>query len=200
MRFDYALQAPLPVDSARIELASDNSLAPITLLAHPPISAADAWTPLASTTAFRLRQGDETIRNGDIELRGTERLRDFRIESRTPMATPPQLTLSFRPDSFVFLAEGDGPYSLGVGSAHARRSEYPVDAALASLRATLGKDSAATDRRAGSARVSGGETALRPVPPPTPWRRWLLWSVLIGGAVLIAGFALSLLRGSKPPE
>jgi hypothetical protein len=199
VRFDYALQAPLPVDSARIELANDNALAPITLFALPPAAATDAWKPLASITAFRLRQGDETIRNGDIELRGTERLRDFRIESRTPMATPPQLTLSFRPDSFVFLAEGGGPYSLGVGSSRARRAEYPVDAALASLRATLGKDWQPPIAALGSARVSGGEAALLPAPPPTPWRRWLLWAVLIGGAVLIAGFALSLLRGSKPP-
>jgi hypothetical protein len=33
-----------------------------------------------------------------------------------------------------------------------------------------------------------------------PWRRWLLWAILVGGAGLIATLALSLLRGAKPPE
>jgi len=200
VRFDYALKSAVPVDTARIELATDNALAPLTLLAHPPQSAADAWTRLATITAFRLRQGDDTIRNGDIELGGTERLRDFRIESRTPIAAPPQLTLSFRPESFVFLAQGNGPYSLAVGSAVARRADYPVDAALASLRASLGKGWQPPIAALGSARVSAGETALRAAPPPTPWRRWLLWGVLIAGALLVAAFALSLLRGAKPPE
>ena len=71
---------------------------------------------------------------------------------------------------------------------------------LASLRASLGKDWQPPIAALGSARVSAGETALRAAPPPTPWRRWLLWGVLIGGALLVAAFALSLLRGAKPPE
>jgi hypothetical protein len=200
VRFDYALKAPVPADTARIELANDNALAPVTLLAHSPESAPDAWTRLATITAFRLRQGDDTIRNGDIALDGTARLRDFRIESKTPIATPPQLSVSFRPDSFVFLAQGDGPYSLAVGSANARRADYPVDAALASLRASLGKDWQPPIASLGPARIAGGESALRAAPRPTPWRQWLLWGVLVGGALLVAAFALSLLRGSKSPQ
>jgi len=192
-RFDYVLPAALPVDSARIELANDNALAPLTLLARMPGS---AWNELASVTAFRLRSGDEAIRNGDIEWTGSTRLREFRLETRVLLAAPPRLTLRYRPDRFVFLAEGHGPYTLAVGSAHARHADYPVDVALASLRARLGKDWQPPAAQLGVARESGGMQALHPVAiaAPSPWRRWLLWGVLVVAATVVGGFALSLLR------
>ncbi len=194
-RFDYALSAALPVDAARIELANDNALAPLALSAH---AHGDAWSELASVTAFRLRSGDDTIRNGDVEWSGGTRLREFRIDARVPLATPPRLTLRYRPDRFVFLAEGDGPYTLAVGSARARRADYPVDVALPSLRARLGKDWQPPAAQLGVARESGGAQVLQAVAigAPSPWRRWLLWGVLVVAAGMVGGFALSLLRSA----
>jgi hypothetical protein len=194
-RFDYTLTAALPVDTARIELASDNALASITLLARA--SDATPWNRIAAITAFRLLQGGEPLRNGDVDVSNAPRLREFRIESTTTLAEAPRLTLGFRPDSLIFLAEGKGPYVLAAGSAQARHAEYPIEAALASLRSTLGKDWQPPLATLGTAQASGGDAALHAPPPPLPWRRWLLWAILVGGAALIAGLALSLLRGAK---
>lgn len=193
--FDYTLPARLPVDRARIELASDNALAQLTLLARDDDAA--AWRPLARLDAYRLRQGEETLRNEDVELPPGLPLRTFRIASRTPLAAAPQLTLGYRADAFVFLAEGAGPYTLAVGSRGARRPDYPVEAALASLRATLGRDWQPPTATLGAIRVSAGDVALRAPEPPLPWRRWLLWAVLVAGAAAVGGFALSLLRQKK---
>lgn len=193
-RFDYTLSAPLPVHAARIELANDNALAPLIL----SVRDGDTWRELAHVTAFRLRSGDETIHNADVEWPVTSRLREFRIDSRVPLAAPPKLSLDVRPDRFVFLAEGDGPFVLAVGSARARHADYPVNVALASLRARLGKDWQPPLAQLGFARESGGARALQPTPieSPLPWRRWLLWSVLVVAAAVVGGFALSLLRGA----
>lgn len=193
-RFDYTLPAPLPVRAARIELANDNALAPLILSARD----GDTWRELARATAFRLRSGEETIRNADVEWPDASRLREFRIDSRVPLAVPPRLSLDIRPDRFVFLAEGDGPFVVAVGSARARHADYPVDIALASLRARLGKDWQPPLARLGAAHESGGAHALQPTPvdSPLPWRRWLLWSVLVIAASVVGGFALSLLRGA----
>ncbi len=196
-RFDYTLPSALPIDVARIELATDNALAPLTLSARMLDRSGNVWSELGRINAFRLRSGDETIRNADIELNGAARLREFRIESRVPLAMAPRLTLGYRPDSFVFLAEGDGPYTLAVGSARARRADYPVDAALAGLRAKSGKDWQPALAHLGVAKESGGTAALKPLPAPTPWRRWLLWGVLIAAAAVVGGFALSLLRDAR---
>ena len=100
----------------------------------------------------------------------------------------------------MFLAEGNAPYVLAAGSRSARRPDYPIEPALASLRATLGKDWQPPVAKLGVAQASGWRCALRTPPLPLPWRRWLLWAILVGGALLIAGLALSLLRGAKPPQ
>ncbi|MEP7096605.1 MAG: DUF3999 family protein [Dokdonella sp.] len=198
--FDYTLAAALPVVSARIELANDNALAPLTLSARTPGQSGSVWSELGRINAFRLRSGDETIRNSDIDLTSTRRLREFRLDSAVPLATAPRLTLGYRPDSFVFLAEGAGPYMLAVGSARARRADYPVDAALAGLRATSGKDWQPALAHLGVGKESGGATVLSLPPPPLPWRRWLLWGVLIAAAAVVGGFALSLLRDARTSE
>lgn len=199
VRFDYVLPAPLPIDVARVGLASDNALARITLFARLSDAPDAPWVRIATQTAFRLRQGDDVLRNDDISIQLARRAKAFRIESANAIAEAPDLMLGYRPDSLVFLAEGAGPFVLAVGSATARHADYPVDAALSTLRASLGKDWQAPTATLGEARPSGGDAALKPAPPPVPWRRWLLWAILVAGAAVIAGLAISLLRGAKEP-
>jgi hypothetical protein len=75
-----------------------------------------------------------------------------------------------------------------------------VEPALASLRASLGKDWQPPLASLGAPKASAGDAALHAPPPPLPWRRWLLWGVLVAGAALIAALSLSLLRGVKRGE
>jgi hypothetical protein len=199
-RYDYALVAPLPVETARVELRNDNALAEIELLGRASDTTTAPWQRVARLTAFRLRQGDEPLRNGDIDLTASRRLRDFRIEAATTIADAPKLSVAYRPDAFVFLAEGSGPFVLAAGSVGARRPDYPVEPALASLRASLGKDWQPPLASLGAGKASAGDAALHAPPPPLPWRRWLLWGVLVAGAALIAALSLSLLRGVKRSE
>ncbi len=42
-----------------------------------------------------------------------------------------------------------------------------------------------------------GDAALVAPPEPRDWKTWLLWGLLVLGAVLVAAFAFSLLR-SRP--
>jgi hypothetical protein len=184
------LPAALPVELARVELADDNSLAALTL----KTGSQEPLEELARITAFRLRSGDDTLRNGDIDLAPSSRMRMFRLDAATPLASAPRLSFAFRPDRFVFLAEGAGPWMLAVGSRSARRPDYPLDAALASLRANLGRTWQPPRATIGVARLSAGDAALQPPPQPTPWRQWLLWAVLVLGAALVTVFALGLLR------
>jgi hypothetical protein len=194
-RYDYALPSALPVDTARIELTSDNALAPLTLSSRAP--GVPAWRELARLTAFRLRSDEETLRNGDIVVSSTARLREFRIESGVPLAALPRLAVGYRPDALVFLAEGSGPYTLAVGSIRAQHASYPVDSALASLRSRLGKDWQPPLARLSGGKESAGAAALTPLPIPTPWRRWLLWGILMGAAALVGGIALKLLGSAR---
>lgn len=195
---DYALPAALPVDRVRVELGGDNAVAALTLAIPPSSHPAARDRVLARFDAFRLHAGDDVLRNDAIALPSAVRTRRLRLLPRVPMATPPALHVGYRPDALVFLAEGAGPYVLAVGSRAARRADYPLDAALATLRSRLGQDWQPPTATLGAAQAAGGEAVLREPPPPPPWRQWLLWGVLVLGAALVGGLALGLLRERKP--
>ena len=48
--------------------------------------------------------------------------------------------------------------------------------------------------------VLGGEDRLRLGPRPIPWRTVVLWSVLVGGVLLLAGMAIGLMRQMNKSE
>lgn len=191
LHFEYELPAAMPVDSVHIRLAATDTLAPLILRERSP---GHDWRQLARVDAFRLRVGNEVVENEGIRLSAAVRMAELRVETGVPLSEPPRMTLGYRTDSFVFLAEGDGPYLLAAGSTQARHPNYPVDIALAGVRAQLGHGWQPAQVSLGAMRESAGPAALVIPPPPPPWRRWLLWAVLVIGAAAVAGTALSLLR------
>ena len=195
--FRYELPAMLAIDAIRVALVDDNSLAHVHVLSRRRAGdEAAAWEQRADFVAFRLHQGDAIIGNDDYPATPGPRARDWRIELATPVEHAPTLSLAYHPDRFVFLAQGAGPYRLVAGSGRARRGDYPIDAALASLRASQGSNWQPPLATLGARATLGGDAAL--IAPALvvhrDWRTWLLWAVLVGAAALVAGLALSLLR------
>jgi hypothetical protein len=159
----------------------------------------NVWLQRADFVAFRLRQDDSVIGNDETSTFSAGRARDWRVEAATPLEHAPTLSVAYTPDRFVFLTQGQGPYRLVAGSARARRSDYPVETALAQLRAKSGADWQPPLAALGARETLQGDGAL--VAPPVvvqrDWKTWLLWAVLAGAAALIGGLALSLLRGAQ---
>ena len=123
--------------------------------------------------------------------------RQWRLSSRVPAGGVPTLRLGYQPEVMVFVAQGRGPYALVAGSARAVRAEAPVPQLIDALRARHGSDWQPASATLGGARMLAGDAALTPAPVQRDWKAWLLWSILIGGALVVAGFAFSLLR--QPP-
>ena len=65
------------------------------------------------------------------------------------------------------------------------------------LRVARGRDWQPAVATLGPREELAGAAALQPG-SAVDWRRWLLWGLLLGGALLVAGFAASLLR-KRPP-
>jgi Protein of unknown function (DUF3999) len=194
-RFVYRLSAPLAIDAVKLDLAGDNSLARVRIESRT----GDNWQTRAELVAFRLHQGDDVIGNDETPVSAGGRAQEWRVDPATPLDHPPTLHAAFRPDRFVFLAQGQGPYRLAAGSAHTRRGDYPIETALAQLKARLGADWQPPLATLGERATLAGDRALIAASAKASgeWKQWLLWAVLIGAAAVIGGLALSLLRGSS---
>lgn len=193
--YRYTLPATLPVARARIALGADNATADVIVDAQTSGDPAQpVWVPVGQQLLFRLRQGAVRVDNDALDLTVPMAARDWRIRSRIPLDPVPTLALDYLPDRFVFLAQGPGPYVLAAGSRKARRMDLPVEDALRPLRGRLGANWTPPVAALGARAPSGGDGAYAPPAKPVDWRTWLLWTLLVGGAAAVGGFALTLLR------
>ena len=105
------------------------------------------------------------------------------------------------PEQLLFIAQGEGPFTLAFGSAQ-------VDAVTTPLGKLLNQDNLANNGQLIKAaqlgsRVQLGDAAkLQPAPPPLPWKKWLLWAILVVGVMVLAAMALKLskqMNQGNPP-
>lgn len=189
--FDYRSAGPMPVERIDVRLPSANTVASVQFESRVGDEA--PWYPVTGLTAFRLGNGDEEVRHLPADI-GIKRERQWRVRTQPALPQAPSLVLSYRPDAYVLLAQGPAPYRLMAGSVRTARPDYPVQAALAAAGvnkpagwqpplATLGT----------GAPGEGGEAALSPDRGPQH-RRWLLWSVLVIGALLVLAMSVRVLR------
>lgn len=121
------------------------------------------------------------------------RQRQWRLLADVAVAETPRLRLSWRPEVLMFVASGRPPYRLVAGSAQQRRQDAPLDALLAGIRAER-----SADWQPALARISGEGEAGDPaaLSAARDWKNYALWGVLLLAALLVVGFAVSLLRGN----
>lgn len=205
----YEIAATVPASELAITLAGDNALADLELLVPQDAGAGKTrWIGHGHLVAFRLRQDGITVDSDALPIAPAQRLREFRIDSATPLKQAPKIRVGFFPARLAFLAEGEGPYVLAVGSARARHPDYPVAAAISSLRGRLGPDWQPPIAHLGTAMAAADMRALVVPKKPYDWKQMLLWGVLILAAAVVGAIAVNLLRagqrgaedGQQPPE
>jgi hypothetical protein len=187
----FELDGRFPVERADVVLPGNNA-GQWTLQsrddAHAP------WQTRAGPwVAYSVGQADGD-RSAPQVLGATVRDRHWRLSSTTPTDGLPELRLGYRPEVLVFVAQGRAPFALVAGSARAVRADAPLAVLVDALRRRHGDDWQPADASLGAPSLLAGNAALQPAPVQRDWKAWLLWSILVGGALLVAGFALSLLR------
>lgn len=187
----------LPADSAQIELPARQSLMRIRIesAAEPD----GAWMLHKSGVVYNLPAGDSLRRSPPIPVyRGLYRY--WRVTVDEQAAPMPGDSLALRvywtPARLLFVPQGPAPYTLAFGSAaaepagfHSHELFLPVQG---DYRSIYNLPLATTD----SVWVElGGESRLTQ-PEVLPWRKIVLWSVMIGGVLLLGWVAARLLRGT----
>ena len=151
--------------------------------------------------AFQVEGGGAASRSPPQPLEGLNRDRYWRLLPKQAIqGEAPVLKLGYRPEVVVFLAQGNAPYALVAGSARAQRAEAPLPQLVDALRAQRGVSWQPATATLGVGVALAGEQALVPAPVERDWKAWLLWALLIGGALVVAGFAFSLLKKPAPKQ
>lgn len=196
--FEYELQGRFPVQRADLLLPGNHSSQWMLSSRDTP----DApWRAASSTwLAYQVAGGDAGSRSPPQSLRGALRDRYWRLVPASAVTgDAPTLKLGYRPEVIVFLAEGAAPHALLAGSGRATRAPAALPALVDALRQQRGQDWQPAAATLGEPQILAGDSALTPAEVDPDWKAWLLWALLVGGALIVAGFAISLLRKPVTP-
>lgn len=192
--FEYRSAGHYPVTLFNVELGANQ----VSALEIQSRATADApWRTVGGLTAFSLRQPGTAPATHAPQMLASNRDTYWRIVSRPALPQAPVLQLSYRPDRFVVLPQGDAPYVLAAGSRRAERADYPIDSLLAS--GTIQRDAAMLPVASlGIMETAGGQRALTPaaadeIEAGMRWQ-WVLWLVLVAGVALVIWITIRAFR------
>ncbi|WP_260962095.1 DUF3999 domain-containing protein [Pseudomonas citri] len=197
---EYTWQLPmgLNVEQVQVELSQANSLAPVTLAGRRESS--HPWQPLGGGLLYRLTQNGQDVQQNQLQLAGqTVQQLKLTVDERGGGlgAEAPALRFAVRPTQVVFLARGEGPYSLALGSSTVKAASLPLTTLVPDYKPSrLAKLGTATVNASAASTVVTS-TASTAAPAGTPWKKIGLWAVLLVSVLALGGMAFSLLR--KPP-
>ncbi|MDR2874862.1 MAG: DUF3999 domain-containing protein [Methylobacillus sp.] len=177
--YDYELPAGLSLDAIKAQLPPGNGAARV----HVLVSGGTQLNQIATLDLVRSEnQGEAT---SIFTSRVAAKM--VRLHTDTPLTQAPVVRVAWVPPQYIFMADGNAPYRLLVGSHAARRGDYPPFFDTGDY----------ADAVPGARVAAAGETALQAPRDPNSWTRPVLWAVLAGGALLVIGMAWSLLRQSR---
>ncbi|PIE53903.1 MAG: hypothetical protein CSA35_08835 [Dethiosulfovibrio peptidovorans] len=159
------------------------------------------WRAAGEAVLFRVRESnsDGTFRANSAISIGRREDRYWRLDfGKKFSAPPPRLRIGWHSGTVYFLTQGRAPWILAFGSTrkdlmlqtpHLLRNLHSSATMETVISASLAPKPDKEGRRVEHGRLNGAE-----------WQRWLVWSLLILGALLLSGIAWRLLRsgsGSK---
>ncbi|PKM28535.1 MAG: DUF3999 domain-containing protein [Gammaproteobacteria bacterium HGW-Gammaproteobacteria-12] len=193
-QFQWQLPLSLPLERLRVELEQRNTLAPLRFEARS--SDQGAWRQLVNGVLYRLPEAGREVVSDELTLPGWP-VRQLRVQVDARgggLGTDtPRMQVALRATQLVFLARGEPPYRLALGSPSAQSAALPLHTLIPGYQ---------PERLVSLGRAELTEAFASPVEsqtgPARDWQRWGLWAVLLVGVGLLAAMAASVLR--RPPD
>ena len=217
----YATPIAIPSDSIALQFKESNVVLPVTLGMYRQSkyvpqrrlslhrqtrpATGEYFDPLLTTSFYRISEAGKERVSGDLAMpvvQTTQWVLRLTSQSTAMPNSAPRLRLGWTPETLVFLAGGNGPYSLVFGKTDAQPVAQPLSQVAPGYRdgelqalpiATLG---------ALTARAGASDAAPAPVDTSAPWRLAALWAALLLGVGVLVFFAwrlLSQIKDEKPP-
>ena len=190
----------LPATSAQLRFPETNSIARVALQSRANDKA--GWITRCEQVFYFLNLDNTGLRNEPCTFQPTSdplwrlAVREDGAGLRSSNRTP-TLQLGWSPNELVFLGRGARPFLLAFGSGRlADHKNSDGEMIFQAMRTE--SDNRITSRAKLGKRVTlGGDPALQPPAPARPWKKWLLWTVLVLGVCLLAAMARNLIGEMK---
>ena len=193
------LKAGLQFSEANVVLAG--TLGVYRELPARQASQGPAWRfdALVSSTFYRITQNDQVRSSGDLDV-PTAHATQWVLRTAAPTALKPTLRLNWQPATLVFLASGNGPYTLAVGRERAVAAAQSIaQVAPGFSEAEVLKLEAVSAGPAALRQGGGAQNASAALEAATAAQRRLivLWGVLLLGVGVLGFMVWRLMRPSR---
>ncbi|MCZ8220865.1 MAG: DUF3999 family protein [Acidovorax sp.] len=204
-----ALPFATPVAALTVRPSGSNVLIPVRVLGRNHRE--QPWSPLASAVVYKMATGGKEQASGPIELGGAS-VREVKIEAdaKTPgFAAAPQVALQFEPVQLVFLASGQGPFTLAAGltgATGAASAFLPLASLVPGYQPQQENSLPLAQVDVARADITGGSPAGGALVPAAAvssgvsLRSAVLWGVLVAGVAALALMAWLLLRQTQQAD
>jgi len=194
---EWTLSSGFRASGLRLQTAASNALMPVRILTRA--RAGDPWQPIASTVVYRLAgtNGTDGV-NPSLPINATlaSQLRVEVLRGYSLTGVPLTLALEYPPLQVLFIATGDGPFSISTGKSGLESAALPVVTLMpnyapgAEFATPL---SQATNITVDSKPRTAGQTVGDSLSELFN-RSTVLWGVLGLAVLVLGGLAVSLLR------
>lgn len=204
-----ALPFATPVAALAITPPGSNVLIPVRVLGRNHRE--QPWSPLASAVVYKMVLGGKEQASGPIELGGAS-VREVKIEAdaKAPgFAAAPEVALQFEPVQLVFLASGQGPFTLAAGltgATGAASAFLPLASLVPGYQPQQENSLPLAQVDVTQADITGGPPAGGALVPAAAvssgvsLRSAVLWGVLVAGVAALALMAWLLLRQTQQAD
>jgi hypothetical protein len=204
--YEYDLGGAFPVDRVGVDLAAPNSIVPAALFARN--ASTEPWQAAGATVFYRIAQppAEATGAASGVALPAADvtsppfavdgRARRYwmlRLDPRAGVSGPeaPVLRVGWQVQEIVFAARGRGPFVLAFGKYDATPGALPVETLIPDYATRRALPETVVAARTAARVDLGGATRLQ---KPTDTKRWMLWSTLVLGALVLGWMAWRLSR------
>lgn len=200
--FVIALPFATPLQALDIHPADPNTLVPVRLSGRS--ARGEPWRPLATGVVYRIHSTGAESRSPPIEMNGVS-VRELRIEPVAGVpgfAATPHVRALLLPREWVFVASGPPPFTLAVGRAGADTIELPLASLIPGY--TAGAEhilpAAHVDMASIIRQPPGKLSRISQALGAPSTRSLVLWTVLMGGVLVLGGVAWAVMRQMKSAD
>ena len=194
--YQFDLAAQLPIQRVRISLPQMNTL--VQAGVYSRATPADSWQLATNTRLYKLTHAGQEINNPDLTLANNHRYWLLRVEQKSGGLGNglPTLQAGWRPHQLHFVTRGAAPFQLAYGSYAIKPAAFEMQNLLPAATADAPQLSIA-EAKTGAQITLGGEARLSPPPAPLPWKKWLLWTILVSAVLMLGWMAYRLTQQMK---